>query len=355
MSKSGATGSTRVLTNTTLDLAIRLACLGLLGYWSFRILAPFATIALWSGILAVALYPIFHWLSQRIRPGRAALLVASLSFLVVLGPVLWLGLGMIRTIGSVVLQLNSPQSGIPPPPEFVRAWPLVGERLHQLWSLATINMKLALAEIAPVIRPFGGTLLGIAQSAFVGVLELLVAIVVAGFLFPHGPQMVDAAAGLVGRALDQRGVELVQLAGATIRNVSRGVIGLALLQALLAGAAFLVGGIPAPSVFAFLTLLLGILQVGPAILFLPLIIWSWTSMETMHALLFTAYMIPVGLLDNVLKPMLMARGLSTPMPVIMLGVIGGTIAYGIVGLFLGPLVLSVAWVMMLAWAQEKPA
>ena len=163
--------------------------------------------------------------------------------------------------------------------------------------------------------------------------------------------MVDALSVFLDRALSQRGKEFVQLAGATVRNVSRGVVGIALLQAVLAGAAFLAVGIPAASVLAFAALLLGILQVGPAILFLPIVVWSWTAMETMQALIFTAYMIPVGLIDNVLKPILMARGLTTPMPVIMVGVIGGTIAYGIVGLFFGPIVLSVAWAVMVAWAQ----
>jgi predicted PurR-regulated permease PerM len=353
MMKGGERESPRILTNLTIDFAIRLACLGLLGYLSFRIVAPFVTIALWSCILAVALYPLFHWLTRRLSAPLAAALVSLLGLIVVLGPVLWLGLGMTKAVVALVAQLDTPQWGIPLPPDSVKTWPIIGERLHQLWTLAATNMKLALSEAAPMMKPVGGALLGIAQSAFVGLLELVVAILVAGFLFPRGPQLVDAIGALVGRALNHRGMELVQLAGATIRNVSRGVIGIALLQAFLAGVGFLVARIPAPSVFAFAVLLLGILQVGPAILLLPIVIWSWTSMETMQALMFTAYMIPVGLLDNALRPILMARGLTTPMPVIMLGVIGGTIAYGIVGLFLGPIVLSVVWAVMTAWVHDN--
>jgi len=350
--KGGERERPRIPTNLTIDFAIRLACLGLLGYWSFRIVAPFVTIALWSSILAVALCPPFRWLARRLSAGLAATLVSSLGLIVVLGPVLWLGLGMTRAVVALVAQLDTPQWAMPLPPESVKTWPIIGERLHQLWSLAATNMKLALSEVAPMVKPVGGALLGIAQSAFVGLLELLVSLLVAGFLFPRGPQMVDAIGALVGRALDHRGMELVQLAGATIRNVSRGVIGIALLQAFLAGAGFLVAGISAPSVLAFAVLLLGILQIGPALVLLPIVIWSWTSMETVQALMFTAYMIPVGLLDNALRPILMARGLTTPMPVIMLGVIGGTIAYGIVGLFLGPIVLSVVWAVMSAWVRD---
>jgi Protein of unknown function (DUF3141)/AI-2E family transporter len=123
----------------------------------------------------------------------------------------------------------------------------------------------------------------------------------------------------------------------------------------LGGLGFVVAGIPAAGFLSFLALVLGIVQIGPAILFIPIVVWSWMAMETTSALIFTAYMIPVGLVDNVLRPLVMARGLNTPMPVILIGVIGGTIAYGISGLFLGPIVLSVAWALIVAWTQEDDA
>ena len=339
------------LSATTIDLVIRLAFIALLGYLSFHTIAPFLRIGVWSAILAVALYPLFDWLARRVRPHVAAVLVTVLSLMIILGPVTWLGFGMIVGVGSLVAGLDAGQMAVPLPPEAVKEWPIVGERLHQLWSLAATNMKVALTEMAPMLKPLGGKLLDIAQGALLGMFELIVSIVVAGFLFTRGPQFVDALGGFLGRVLSLRGKELVQLAGTTIRNVSRGVVGIALLQAFLAGAGFLAAGIAAPGVLAFLTLLLGIVQIGPGILLIPVVVWSWTAMDTTKALIFTAYMIPVGLLDNVLRPVLMARGLSTPMPVIVVGVIGGTMSYGIVGLFFGPIVLSVAWAVIVAWAQ----
>ena len=150
-----------------------------------------------------------------------------------------------------------------------------------------------------------------------------------------------------------RGEEFVLLAGATIRSVSRGVIGISVLQALLAGVGLLVAGIPGASLITFAVLILGIIQIGPSIVLIPLIIWAWISMETTTALLFTAYMIPVNLLDNVLRPLVMGHGLSTPMPIILLGVIGGTLSYGITGLFLGPIVLAVFWELLVAWLRES--
>jgi predicted PurR-regulated permease PerM len=242
---------------------------------------------------------------------------------------------------------------VPLPAETVKGWPLIGEHVYRLWTLAATNMKAALVEMAPHLRPIGAKLVGIAQGLGVGLLQFVASIVVAGFLFSPGPRLLDALRLVLRQVLSDRGEETMQLAGATIRNVSRGVIGIALLQSLLAGAGFLAAGLPAAGFLAFLALLLGIIQIGPGVLLIPIAAWSWTAMETMNALIFTIYMVSVGLMDNVLRPILMARGLSTPMPVIMLGVIGGTIAYGIVGLFLGPIVLSVAWALIGAWVRDR--
>jgi predicted PurR-regulated permease PerM len=340
----------------TADLAIRLGLLGLIGYWSLQVIAPFLTIVLWSAILTVALYPLFDWLAGRLRRRRlAAVLVALLSLMVVIGPVTWLAFGLIGGVGALARQLDAGMLSVPLPADAVKDWPLVGEQVHRLWSRAATNMKAVLVEVAPYLRPIGVRLLGIVESVGLGLLEFMASIVVAGFLFTPAPRLLDTVRALLRRVLSDRGEEMVQLVGATIRNVSRGVIGIALLQSILAGAGFLAAGIPAAGVLAFLVLLLSVIQIGPGILLVPVVIWSWTAMETMSALIFTAYMVAVGFMDNILRPILMARGLTTPMPVIMLGVIGGTLAYGIVGLFFGPIVLSVAWALMAAWVQERNA
>ena len=197
----------------SVDLAIRLGFLALVGYWSFRVIAPFATILLWSAILSVALYPLFEWLRRRVRPGLAAGLITLLCLIVVVGPVTWLGLGMVSGIGTLVTELNSGHISLPRPPEYVKSWPVVGERLHQLWSLAVSNLKAALTEVLPLVKPVGGKLLEIAEGAFLGLLELLLSIVIAGFLFSRGPQMADALSVVLGRALSLRGKELVQVSG----------------------------------------------------------------------------------------------------------------------------------------------
>jgi len=340
------------LSTQSIDIVIRLGFFCLLAYWSFRVIAPLLTILLWSAVLTVALYPLFDWLARWLgRRGLAATLISSLCLMIVVGPVTWLGFGLIGAIGSVINGLDAGQLVMPLPAESVKLWPLIGEQLHRIWTLSATNLKAALTEIAPYLKPLGSQLLEMAQSAFVGLVELLVSIIVTGFLLTRGPQLVEASSAFLGRVLSHRGKETVQLVGATIRNVSRGVVGIALLQSVLAGAGFLAAGIPSASVLAFLTLLLSIAQIGPAILLIPITIWSWTVMDTMQALVFTAYMVCVGVIDNILRPLVMARGLTTPMPIIMIGVIGGIIAYGIVGIFFGPIVLSIAWAVLVIWVQ----
>ena len=146
---------------------------------------------------------------------------------------------------------------------------------------------------------------------------------------------------------------LVQIAGATIRAVARGVIGVAALQAFLIGIGLVTAGVPGASLLTLASLVLGIIQIGPTLVILPVIIWAWTAMDTTTALLFTPYMIPVNLIDNVLRPLVTGRGLDTPIIVILIGVIGGTISLGLTGLFLGPIILAVIWELLMAWIRER--
>jgi predicted PurR-regulated permease PerM len=166
--------------------------------------------------------------------------------------------------------------------------------------------------------------------------------------------MAAAAGRFAARVVGPRGAEFVTMAGATIRNVSRGVIGVAVLQALAGGIVMAAAGVPAAGALAFAALLLAIVQIGPGPVFVGAIIWAWAALSPLGAIVFTVVMVPIMLSDNVLKPMLMARGLSVPMLVILVGVLGGTLSYGLIGLFLGPIVLSVFWELLAAWVAAPP-
>ena len=342
------------LNATVIGLGIRLAFLGVILYLSLSIIRPFLETMVWSVVLAVALYPFFElvakWLGGRRR--LAAALVTMLLLLIVFGPVTWLGLDLYDVPRMIYARLDSGQLSVPPPIESVRNWPLIGEPIFQFWDLASSNLSAALAKLAPQLKPIGATLLGAAGSVGIAILQFVASVIIAGFLLSPGPMLVEAVAVFLHRRVSQRGGEFMQLAGATIRNVSQGVIGVSLLQALLAGLGLIVAGVPGASLIAFGVLVAGIIQIGPSVILVPVIIWSWMTMETWAALIFTAYIVPVNLIDNVLRPIIFTRGLKTPMLVIVVGVIGGTLSNGIIGLFVGPIVLAVAWDLLVAFMRN---
>jgi predicted PurR-regulated permease PerM len=309
---------------------------------------------IWSAVLAVALYPVFEWISFRLGGRRrlAAVLTTILSLLIIIGPATWLALGLIDSLRVISDQLDPSMLTIPPPPDSVKQWPLIGEPIYQFWELASTNLSAALAKIIPQLKPLGSKLLRIGADTGLGIVKFLVSIIIAGFLFSPAPAIVDAVKRFARRLNPARGEEFADQAAATIRAVSRGVIGISVLQALLAGIGLMGAGIPQASLITFGVLIFGIIQIGPSVILIPVIIWSWTLLDTTSALLFTAYMVPVNLLDNVLRPIVMGRGLKTPMLVILVGVIGGTLAYGITGLFLGPIVLAVIWELLGAWIRD---
>jgi predicted PurR-regulated permease PerM len=337
----------------TVEAVVRLGLLALLAYWALQVVGPFLTIGLWSAILAVALYPVFDWLARLLgRPRTAATLLTLLCVLIVLGPVTWLGLSLINGAEFLVGGIRAKTLAIPLPADSVKSWPLVGERLYHVWMLAATDTKAMLAQVLPRLQPVGAKLLNVAGAVGVGLLEFIASIVIAGFLFVPGPRLARSLRASLRRVFGPRSGEMMQIAGATIRNVSRGVVGVSLLQSLLAGVGFLVAGIPAAGFLTLGVLVLGIIQIGSGPVLLPVVAWSWFKLKTTTALLLTIYLVPVGLIDNVLKPIVMAHGLAAPMAIILVGVIGGTLVFGVSGLFLGPIVLSVAWALIAAWVQQ---
>ena len=340
-----------------IQLAVRLGLLAFLLYWSFVIVRPFIPILAWSLVLTVGLYPLYNWLSGALggRPLLATVIITVINLLIVIGPVTWLGLGLIDGLRSFATQLSAGSVAVPSPPAGVKDWPIVGPQIHTLWEYASTNLGAALKELAPYLKSLAGPVLAFAGSAGAGTLKFVLSVVLAGFLFPYGPRLVAAMRRIQARLVTQRSQDFVALAGLTIRTVSQGVIGVAILQSLLAGIGLKLAGVAHAGVLAFAVLVLGILQIGAAPILIPVTIWIWATMNFTPALLITIYLVVVGLADNVLKPMLMGRGLNTPMIVIFIGVLGGTLAHGIVGLFIGPIILAVAWELMMAWVRDDEA
>ena len=352
---------TRELTDRSgdavLHIAIRLGLLAALIYWSFVLLRPFIPILVWSAVLAVALYPVFDWLSSHLgdRPRIAAILTTLIVLAVFLAPATWLGIGLVDGLRDISDQLTSGELVLPAPPDSVRDWPLIGNQFYEFWNNASINLQAALRDIAPHLKPLAGPILAIAGSAGTGTIKFVLSVILAGFLFVPGPRFAATIRNNLARIVPERSKDFMALAGATIRTVAQGVIGVAVLQSLLAGAGLKVAGVPHAGVLAFAVLVLGIVQIGSAPILFPVIIWVWMAKEAGAAVLITIYLVLVGLSDNVMKPLLMGRGLSTPVLVIFMGVLGGTLAHGIVGLFVGPIILAVAWELLMAWSRDEPA
>jgi predicted PurR-regulated permease PerM len=339
-----------------IQLVIRLGLLALLIVWTFILIRPFVPILAWAIVLAVALNPVFSWLAKLLggSPRLAAIILTLINLAIVIGPATWLGLGAVEGIKAIAGQLDTGEF-VAPPPMVIKTWPLIGPQLYELWDQASTNIRVVLQELVPYLKPLASTMLGFAGDAGLGTLMFLVSVAVAGFLFPYGAQLVAAVRGFLSRIVPEQSEHFLDLAGATIRAVSQGVIGVAVIQALLAGIGFRLAGIPGAGLLAFAVMLFAIVQIGAAIVLLPVIIWIWTAKDFTTALLLTVFLAIVGVLDNILKPLVMGRGLTTPTLVILIGVIGGTLAHGIVGLFIGPVILSVAWELTVAWIRTDRA
>jgi predicted PurR-regulated permease PerM len=336
-----------------IQLAIRLGLLAFLVYWTFVLIRPFVPILAWSIVLAVALYPVFNLLSRLLggRPRLAAAILTVINLGIVIGPATWLGLSAVEGVKDLAADLGAGNLVVPSPPNGVKDLPVIGPQFFELWNQASNNIRAALREVAPHLKPLAGTMLSLAGDAGVGTLKFLLSVALAGFLFPYGSQLVAAGRGFLYRIVPEQSEHFLELAGMTIRAVSQGVIGVAIIQSLLAGIGFKLAGIPGAGLLAFAVMLLAIVQIGAAIVLFPVIIWIWIDKDFTTALLLTLFLVVVGILDNVLKPLVMGRGLTTPTLVILIGVIGGTLAHGIVGLFIGPIILSLAWELTVAWIR----
>jgi len=340
-----------------IQLVIRLGLLALLIVWTFVLIRPFVPILAWALVLAVALHPVFSWLAKLLggSPGLATIILTLINIGIIVGPATWLGLEAVDGVREFASELGSGNLAIPTPPERIKDWWLVGPKLHEFWSEASNNIRAVLREIGPYLKPVARTMLALAGGAGLGTLKFILSVFVAGILLPYGSQLVAAGRRFLSHIVPEQSEHFLELAGATIRAVSQGVIGVAVLQALLAGIGFKMAGIPSAGLLAFAVMLLSIVQIGAAIILLPVIIWIWVDKDVTAALLLTVFFVVVGLLDNVLKPLVMGRGLTTPTLVIFIGVIGGTLAHGIVGLFIGPIILAVSWELMAAWVRDDRA
>lgn len=340
------------------ETALRLVALGLILWATFSLLRPFFPIFIWATILAVALYPIQLWLERALggRSGLAALVITIVSLLLVIGPIAALSASLIDTLYHLVNTLHDGSFRLPPLPPAIGTLPLAGEKIATIWAAATTNLEAAILHYAPLVLPEAKVILDILGGIAGGIVGFVLAVLLMGLLLHRSDGLAEAGRTLADRlAGSPTGAHSIDTATATIRGVSRGVVGVAVLQALLAGIVLQIAHVPAAGLLAVVILFLCLVQIGALPVLLPVLIWAWATLSNGEALFLTVTLVPIGLIDNVLKPLLMSRGLQTPAVVLLLGVIGGTLTAGLVGVFLGPIVLAVIYDLVRSWIAHPPA
>jgi len=278
---------------------------------------------------------------------------AALLALLIL-PVFFLADSLIGGVQSVSSHLKSGEAVIPPPPASVGSWPLIGTPLRNTWLLASRDLPELLKEFAPQIKAAVPEVLSATVGLGATVLQLLLSIVVAGVLLANAQAAYELTRSLANRLFGEKGPEFQELVGSTIRSVTFGIIGVAFIQSVFAAVGFLVAGLPAVGLWAVVFLITAVLQFGFIVL-VPAVIYVFATATTTKAGIFLVWCIIVGLMDNILKPILLGRGAAVPILVVFLGAIGGFVAMGIIGLFVGAIVLSVGYKLFLAWLEPAPA
>jgi predicted PurR-regulated permease PerM len=346
----GASGLLEVLIRAGLIFALAALC--------FQIFAPFLTLMVWGLILAVTLYPMQEYVAAKMggRQGLAATLIVILGIALIVAPTAILMSSLGDSVQRLIHDVQSDALVIPAPRESVAGWPVIGERVYALWSQAHADLPALVKSMQPKIGDLAKSALAFVASIGGGLLLFLAALIIAGILMAFGRSGSRASLAISERlAGPARGAEFATLATATIRAVAQGVIGVAFIQAIIVGLCLLVAGVPWAGVLAMIALVLGIAQIPALIVTLPAIAYIWLLGDygKGEAILYTLLIFVAGLADNVLKPLMLGRGVDAPMPVILIGALGGMAAAGILGMFVGATLLALGYQLFMGWVAAN--
>jgi predicted PurR-regulated permease PerM len=342
-------------TRKIVDLIIRISLLSGLLIWCFFILKPFLFPFIWGVLIAVALHPTHVWLTARFGLNRklVAGLLSALMILLILIP----AYGFFSTITQWLIELKasfeSGEIAIPELPQEIKNIPVVGEAITQFLENMHGDFTSLIQdykdEILNLLKNFVGLLLDTGVNLFL----VVVAIFISGFLLAFNG-LEDWVDKLFNRIIGKEGYTYAELSARTIRSVVKGVLGVAVIQALLAGLGLSLSGIPHAPIWTLIALIFSIIQIGPSIVMAGAAIYLFLTQSLLFASLWTAYFVLVSLSDNIMKPFLLAKGAEVPMPVIFIGVVGGFLLSGFIGLFAGAIVLSIGYKLVIKWIEEHP-
>ncbi|MGB6221341.1 AI-2E family transporter [Haloferula sp.] len=349
-------GLGRGQTAEAMEVVIRMVVICGLVVWACFIIAPFIKPILWGAILASALYPVFSKIGDRAGGRRKLVGIAFIlvSILVLIVPAVMLVGGSVEGVQKLVGEWHAGDLKIPEPHERIKEWPMIGEWLYEEWTDAVHDPGHFLRELMPHVSPYGSKLFGMVATAGADLIGFTVSLILAGIFMINGPACHRLMQALGLRLAGDSGLELGKLVTGTVRGVALGVVGTALIQATLAAIGMEMIGISLTALWAFLVLILAVIQLSPAIILLPIAIYVFSTHGGMPAVLFAILCVVVSTIDNFIKPVLMGRNTDTPMVVIMVGALGGLVLSGVMGLFLGAVVVALCYQLFLAWLYEGP-
>ncbi len=346
------------LSGGLLDVLIRAGLVFAMAVLCYQVFSPFVSLMAWAVILAVALYPAHQMLAHRMggRQGLAAtlLVIAGIVLIVVPTTVLMGSLG--DSVHNFVGSVQDNTLRIPEPPSGIADWPFVGKKIHGLWSQAHADLPAVIQSLQPKLGDLSKHALAIVAGIGGSVLLFLFSFIIAGVIMAFGQSGAGSMRSIFDRIVGSgRGEEFAKLSTQTIRAVAQGVIGVAFIQAIVVGLVLMIAGVPFAGGLAMIVLVLGIAQVPALLVIVPVIIYIWSTGDygTPAAITYTVLLFLAGGLDNVLKPLLLGRGVDAPMPVILLGALGGLASTGILGMFVGATLLALGYQMFMRWVARN--
>ena len=338
-----------------IDRIVAIATAILLTAGCLVVLYPFVSALLWAVILCFVTWPTFLW-GVRLLGGRrtlAATLMALLVAALLVAPFVGVGLSLADNVSRLTTVISQGlEHGPPELPAWVADIPLVGHRLLTGWQTLTHDSSRLTTALQRLVVPVSTWLLSQGVALGAGILYMTLSVLLLFFLYRDGAALATRLQEVSGRIAGARAQQLSDLAVTTIRGVVYGILGSMLAQGILAGVGFLVAGVPGAFLLGFLTLFLSLLPGGPALLWLPASIWLYKQDATGWAIFLALWgILVVGSADNIIKPYLIGRGSDLPFILVLLGVLGGAFAFGVIGIFLGPTLLAVGYTVVRDWAQ----
>jgi predicted PurR-regulated permease PerM len=351
MNDSNQATSDKIFLHRSLESTIRIGLLIIITVWCFKIIEPFIIPIIWGIIIAIAAYPLYSRLRSALgdRHKLAATLFSIIFLIIMIVPIVMLTDTLIEGLKILAVKIRDDSLSIPPPPDNLHNLMIIGEPLARFWLLASENIENALHQLTPALKVIGSWLFSAATGGGLAILHFVIAIAIAGILLANSSGGNRTARAITQRLANEKGDDFADLAEATVRSVANGILGVALIQSLLAGLGFMVAGVPAAGLWALLCLILSIAQIGIAPIIIPIIIYLFYTADTFTAVVFLIWCVPLTLIDNILKPILLGRGVKTPMAVIFIGAIGGLLSSGVIGLFIGAVTLALGYELFLLW------